>query len=121
METLKTLKKVQLRKILSLHPEFKKIPSSWSKQKIIDKMIEYDVHYKVPMLDPMENYSIAFLKIKSKEIDPNCNLKTKKKLIEFIKNKKTRDENEVIEKLYECVTNTEAVDITMDEMVEILF
>jgi len=121
MEILKTLKKQQLISILQLHPQFKKVPSSWSKQQLIQKMVEYDVHYKVPMLDKMESYSIAFLKKKCLEIDPHCKIRTKKKLIEFLKHQEKQKENDIIDKLYQCVTETKDVDISMNEMVDMLF
>ncbi len=120
MEILKTLKKSQLSSILELHPKFKKVPKSWSKEMIIQKMIEYDVHYKVPIIDKYESYTTAFLKKKCREIDPtyNCNVKTK--MVDFLKNKNKEKESNVIEKLYQCVTETNEIDISMNDMVEML-
>ena len=120
MDILKTLKKPQLVSILQLHPQFKKIPKQWTKQKIIDKMIEYDVHYKVPLLDKYECYSIAFLRNKCLQIDPQCKYKTKKKLIEFLESKEKEKENDIMDKLYQCVTETKEIDISMKDMMQIL-
>ena len=88
---------------------------------IIQKMIEYDVHYKVPIIDKYESYTTAFLKKKCREIDPtyNCNVKTK--MVDFLKNKNKEKENNVIEKLYQCVTETNDIDISMNDMVEMLW
>jgi len=120
MEILKTLKKKQLSSILELHPKFKKIPRSWTKEAIIQKMIEYDVHYKVPIIDKYDSYTTAFLKKKCKEIDPTYKCNVKKKMVEFLQNRNKEKEDNVVQKLYQCVTETKDVDISMDDMVEML-
>lgn len=120
MEVLKTLKKKQLIRILELHPKFKKVPKSWSKQTIIDKMIEYDVHYKVPIIDKYECYTTAFLRKKCQEIDPDGKYSSKKKMVEFLQNKNKEKENEVIDKLYQCITEKSDIDLSMNDMVEML-
>jgi len=120
MEILKTLKKKQLSSILELHPKFKKIPRNWTKEAIIQKMIEYDVHYKIPIIDKYDSYTTAFLKKKCLEIDPGYKCNVKKKMVEFLQNRNKEKEDNVVEKLYQCVTETKDVDISMNDMVEML-